>query len=626
MCGISGFIGKEFEEYRTRECLEKIHASLSHRGPNGSAITSKDGVLPIAFGHHRLAIQDLSSDSDQPMKSPSGSLLVFNGEIYNKEALRQEIGSSWDFVSSGDTEVLLAVLELYGANGISKVEGIFAFAFANPDSTEILLGRDRLGVKPLYWSRSQGQIWFASESKALGEALGKSLDDHAFHEWAVFQFPVTARTFFRDVVSVPAGHIVSIRVSAIKEKKYWNLSDHLPSDVFRSDFENLGEKLEQILVESIKDQMIADVPVASFNSGGMDSSTVTSIAAKFGLSEAFVGSYDVHGFSEVPYAKMVALNADIPLTEVKIDARSFFEALPRVISSLDFPVAGPGSVGQYLVSKEASKNYRVLLSGSGGDELFLGYTRDRFPLIASAILDSTRGHAPKVEIWNALTGDLRSLAGYGPMHSIFAMSGGYNHPLDGFIASIDRRAATSNFFDLDSNTVSEVKNELISRISPNGSSTLEEVHSAILQYEMGFFLSSLLHVEDRISMASGLEVRVPLLSTSVIEFLLPLSLEMRLGGSRPKDLLRAASKKFLPSEILARGDKMGFPVPLREWGSSPSGAKPIRELLSSITENTRPYIRTELIDSAYRSGGLGSRGLWALMSLETWFQNTNICL
>jgi asparagine synthase (glutamine-hydrolysing) len=625
MCGISGVVSKDIDDSWVKETLVSIHEGLAHRGPNGSAITSKNGAIPVSFGHHRLAIQDLSTNSDQPMRSPSGALLVFNGEIYNCADLRSEIGNRWQFITTGDTEVLLAVLELFGSAGISKIEGIFAFAYVNSDSSEILLGRDRLGIKPLYWCKDQSRVWFSSESKSLGESLNKKLDEHAFHEWAIFQFPVTSRTFYKDISAVPAGHVISIRPSGVKVKKYWSLTDFLPSNSSR-ERSDLPAELEAVLEKSVSEQMISDVPVASFNSGGMDSSTITSLAAQHGLAESFIGTYEVQGYSEVSYAREVAKNVGIPLTEVAITSTDFFSALPKVISSLDFPIAGPGSVGQFIVAREASKKYRVMLSGSGGDELFLGYTRDRFPLIAAALENSGHGNPPSVDVWNALTGDLRSLAGYAPMHKVFSQNLGYSHPIDGFIASVDRRADTADFFDLDSKIVDDVKNELISRISPNGSTTLDEVHASILNYEVGFFLSSLLHVEDRVSMASGLEIRVPLLSTRMLEFILPLSLEHRVGGARPKDLLRSAARRIVPKSILERGDKMGFPVPLREWSSSSIQSEPIRNLVHSAAEMNRPFLKTELLGTSLRKGGLGNRGLWALMSLETWFQNTKLSL
>ena len=625
MCGISGVIGRDIDDSLVRETLVLVHEGLAHRGPNGSAITSKNGVIPVSFGHHRLAIQDLSANSDQPMRSPSGALIVFNGEIYNCSDLRTELGGRWKFVTTGDTEVLLAVLEVYGSAGISKVEGIFAFAYVNSDGSETLLGRDRIGIKPLYWCKDQANIWFASESKSLGESLKKNLDEHAFHEWAIFQFPVTSRTFYKDIAAVPAGHVISIRSSGIKVKKYWSLTDFLPSTPQKKDLD-LSDELLQILEKSVSEQMVSDVPVASFNSGGMDSSTITSIAAQHGLAESFVGTYEIEGYSEIPHAREVAENAGVPLTEVAISSTDFFSALPKVISSLDFPIAGPGSVGQFIVSREASKRYRVMLSGSGGDELFLGYTRDRFPLIAAALENAGHGNPPTVDVWNALTGDLRSISGYAPMHKVFSQNLGYSHPIDGFIASVDRRADTSDFFELDPKIVEDVKNELISRIAPNGSTTLEEVHASILHYEVGFFLSSLLHVEDRVSMASGLEIRVPLLSTRMLEFILPLSLEHRVGGSRPKDLLRSAVRGVVPSKVIDRGDKMGFPVPLREWSSNSDQAEPIRNLVQSAIEKSRPYLKTELLGTSLRKGGLGNRGLWALMSLESWFQNTKLSL
>jgi asparagine synthase (glutamine-hydrolysing) len=210
------------------------------------------------------------------------------------------------------------------------------------------------------------------------------------------------------------------------------------------------------------------------------------------------------------------------------------------------------------------------------------------------------------------------------MHKVFSQNSGYSHPIDGFVASVDRRADTSDFFELDLKIVEDVKAELISKISPSGSTSLTEVHSSILHYEIGFFLSSLLHVEDRISMASGVEIRVPLLSTAMLEFILPLSLNSRIGGSRPKDLLRSAAKSYVPDIVLQRGDKMGFPVPLREWSSNSIHSEPIRDLINSAMTKSRPFLKTEPVGSLLRKDGLGNRGLWALLSLETWFQNTRI--
>ena len=622
MCSLAGVVGPSALSLDSRAKVEALHRAEAHRGPDDQGLLKKSGTSNIMFCHNRLAIQDLSQFGHQPMVSPSGAVLVYNGEIYNANKIKSQLENLWNFKSTSDTEVLLAAIEIWGESAISKLDGIFAFAFANSDNSQIILGRDRLGVKPLYFIKIHEDIWFSSESKSLGRVFNRGLDSHSFHEWAIYQFPVTDRTFYEGVHSVPSGSYLSIKHGKVKLKRYWNVEDYLPGEIsdLRNESPNLGKELLEILDRNVSNQMISDVPVASFTSGGMDSSIVTALAANYGLSATYTGTYGLQGYDESEYSNAVGMHVGLPNNLIKISEQDFFSALHKVANSLDFPIAGPGSVGQYLVCKAASHNYKVLLSGTGGDELFLGYTRDRFPLLAAGLLSATKSSKFSKNEWNSISTDLRSLKGYEKMLNIFAEGGGFSSPIQGFMSVVDRGASTNELFELDPTVVNQVNSELLTKIAPNGANSLKEVHAALLKYEVSFFLASLLHVEDRVSMASGVEVRVPLLSTEVIEFLLPISLESRISGIRPKDLLRKIAVGLLPEKVLVRGDKMGFPVPLAKWAASSTPSSVPGKILNSIKEHKRAFVKTENVDSVMRKGGLEERGLWSLLMLESWYQ------
>jgi asparagine synthase (glutamine-hydrolysing) len=621
MCG---FAGVAFAERDMSSDLQfkELSKRIAHRGPDGSGITStisEDSKLHFSFAHHRLAIVETSPKSNQPLVSKRGSILVYNGEIYNLDELRRLIGTPNETDINSDSQVLLSLLEEHGLDILKKINGMFAFAFKHHSTDQVWLGRDRLGVKPLYYSLEAGVLWFGSEAKPLGEILNRKLDEIAIHEWVRYQLQVSNRTFFEGIYSVNPGTFVVFSPTGRREVRYWSIDNHLPSNSY-SDIrtpEECATSFEHIFDAAVRDHLVSDVPISSIISGGMDSSSVAATAALHELKTSFVGRYPYDGFDETDFAKRVALQSGCNLTIVDITEEDFGSNIEQLISSIDLPAAGPGAIGQYLVSKKISDSgFKVVLSGTGGDELFLGYTRNRFPLIASSLMKQTQD--TNENYWGSISGNLGSLAGYSKMYKRFVEAGGFSNPLEGFLATI-RRNHDQTVWTPDQDLLNKIDSELAGAISPNGGSTTKEIHDSLLRFEVGFFLPSLLQIEDRTSMAHGLEARVPFLDLRLIEFMLALPLEARLLNGRPKELLRGAMRHRLPAEVLSRRDKMGFPLPLGKM-SRGKVAGDINMAIAEIEKYDLNFINPRI----YRDGISGirdERTIWALISLAYWLKS-----
>jgi len=616
MCGIAGVVSNEITP-QTRQEFHTAFDCLKHRGPHGH--NSIEFSFPghphknLLLGHHRLAIVDLNERANQPLFSKSGSILIINGEIYNADELRERLKDKYHFTTTSDSEVALAVLEIFGISGVSKLDGMFAFAFYPAGDSSIWLGRDRLGIKPLYFTRNQDDIWFSSEAKPLAKALRRGLDEVGISEWVQYQFQVSQRTFFKEIYSVPPGHLLTLKDGIIKSRQYWNIEDHLSSNNGKKiSVKDASEQLRNLLHASAQRHLMSDVEVATITSGGMDSSTISVLASKSGVREAFVGRYLEAGFDETPYARAVADYANLNLHIVDIAEETFFGALRDVASALDFPTAGPGSVGQYLVAQEVAKTHRVVLAGTGGDELFLGYTRDRFPLWAAG---EKRKFGSSASI--TMPPDTQ---GYEPLFQRFITGGGWESPISGFMATLERNSTALALLSIPKYRQVANSSELRAFISPSGGESLTEIHDSLLRYEICRFLPSLLQVEDRMTMAHGLESRVPLLDLELLEFLLALPAEIRMSGGSPKDLLRSAMAGDLPSEILERKDKMGFPVPFVSWNKAGLPVY-IRESLNNLSERAIPGVAINPKYQRSSESHIDARELWGGLLLESWLRS-----
>jgi asparagine synthase (glutamine-hydrolysing) len=615
MCGISGVISDEISP-SVKNRFPILFDNLAHRGPHGSKTTEgsfvNSGKINFIFGHHRLAIVDLDSRADQPLVSDKGSKLIINGEIYNSKQLRIKLKQSYNFKTTSDSEVALAVLEVYGLAGVAMLDGMFAFAFYPAGDSSIWLGRDRLGIKPLYLAKADDDVWFSSEAKPLAKALGRSIDDIGVNEWVQYQYQVSGRTFFEGISSVPPGQVLTIKDGRIKSREYWNIENHLAgNNLSKLSLEDATINLRDLLEKSVDHHLMADVEIATITSGGMDSSSVSALAAS-GVKAAFMGRYLEDGYDESEYARAVTRNANLDLQVIDISLEDFFGALPLVASSLDYPVAGPGAVGQFLVSKVIAKSHRVVLAGTGGDELFLGYTRDRFPLWASQKLANGEViDANKVP---------ENAKGYEELFNKFVIGGGATSPISGFLTSISRSSGSNSLFAIPDHRRNAVEAELRAFISPSGGESPTEVHDSLLRYEIARFLPSLLHVEDRMSMAHGLESRVPLLDLALVEFVLSLPLHLRMSGVNPKDILRNAMSDLLPAKVVKRKDKMGFPVPIISWLKRDKSGQ-VDELLNSLAGRELPGVSINLKNTTKFQTHIDARELWGGLLLESWLRS-----
>jgi len=615
MCGIAGVISAQITP-KVRESFHVAFDCLSHRGPHGhqSVELSFPGSSSknFIFGHHRLAIVDLNERANQPLYSKAGSALIINGEIYNSAKLREQLKDRYEFTTTSDSEVALAVLEIFGLSGVAKLDGMFAFAFYPAGDSSIWLGRDRLGIKPLYFAKANEDIWFSSEAKPLAKALGRALDEIGLTEWVQYQFQVSDRTFFNGISLVPPGHVLTIKEGRIKFREYWNIENHLAgNNLSKLALEDATKKLRDLLEKSVNHHLMADVEIATITSGGMDSSSVSALAVS-GVKAAFMGRYLEEGYDESEYARAVTEKANLDLQIIDISSEDFFGALPSVASLLDYPVAGPGAVGQFLVSKEIAKSYRVVLAGTGGDELFLGYMRDRFPLWASQKL-------AKKEVIDA-NQILENTNGYEELFTNFINGGGATAPISGFLATISRISGSDSLFSIPKHRSKAVEAELRAFISPSGGESTIEVHDSLLRYEIARFLPSLLHVEDRMSMAHGLETRVPLLDLALVEFVLSLPMHVRMSGVNPKDILRRAMVDLLPNKVIERKDKMGFPVPILSWLKKDKSCQ-VENLLNSLASRELPGVSINMKNYSSFQTQIGARELWGGLLLESWLRS-----
>jgi asparagine synthase (glutamine-hydrolysing) len=618
MCGISGFFGRRITP-GVSEKFGKIHNCLKHRGPNGSSIweSDRESNSVAIVGHHRLSINDLSDKGIQPLTGKNNSRIIVNGEIYNSPYIRSKL-PQFEFKTGSDSESLLAVLDTFGLEGLKMVDGMFAFAFLPEGQNEIWIGRDRLGIKPVYWARDSDGFWFASEARPLANALGKKLDGLGVAEWSLFQLQTSDRSFYEEVRTVKPGEVLIVANDKVRSVSYWKLDDYLSdSESPAINQHDVSEELKSLFNDSIKSHMLSDVPIATLVSGGMDSSWVASVASKHGVTQGYSGRYLEPGCDESPFAQKVAEKSNLDLHLISIDFDSYFEALTSFAKNMDYPTAGPGAVGQFIIAKEVSKDYRVLLSGTGGDELFLGYTRDRLPLIAQGLLDAT---SKKSTNWGHIAGNISSLIGYEKLYTRFANGQGFTSPISGFISLITRADDNGGIFLVSEEIQKEITDNLILQLNSDGSDSILDLSNSILRYEIGKFLPSLLHVEDRVTMSWGVESRLPFLSQDLIEFCLGLPVEARFYGTRPKDLMRKAAASDLPREVLLREDKMGFPVPLESWARG-DGRQKVNKIVSDLRDRNLPYLQNKRLDDIVSGVEVDNRSLWGIITFSIWMQS-----
>jgi len=622
MCGIVGMFSKN--QKITQDDLYPMAQAIAHRGPDGEGFYTYQN---IGIGHKRLAIID-PNGGHQPMFNEDKTVAItFNGAIYNYLELRQELVQlGHDIKTYCDTEVIIHAYEEFGEKCVERFNGMFSFAILDENKGQVFCARDRMGIKPFYYYHDNENFLFGSEIKALfaPKKFKTEYNEKGIMDYITFQFTLGEKTMFKDVYKLLPGHslTLSLDTGSINIHKYWDISYEIDNHHTEEYF---VDKLTRIIEDSVRLRLRSDVPLGCHLSGGLDSSTVVTIASEL-LEDAklktFTGKFnDGAAYDESKYAKLVSKKTGTEYHEVAPNAEDFKSILEDLIYYMDEPAAGPGIFPQYYVSKLASENVKVALGGQGGDEIFIGYARYLVAYleecIKGSIFETSDPEKHSVTL-DSIIPNLTLLKTYQPMLQNFWKEGLFGEQDERYFRIVDRSASSKIVYDegflngIDYDPFDEFK-EIFNK---------EDAQSYInrmMYFDIKSSLPALLQVEDRTSMSVGLESRLPLMDHRIVELVSSISPSMKFKGGETKALFKEAIKNIVPEEIFNREDKMGFPVPLVKWYDDELKEYIHSILLSDKAKNRGIYNISE-IEKAISKEGNFSRVVWGLLCLEIWFR------
>lgn len=619
MCGIVGSVGRVDEGMR-RKALDL----MAHRGPDGEGQwESKDAA--VWLGHRRLAIID-PEGGVQPLSNEDGTVwITFNGCVYNYLELSQTLRQKGHrFRTHSDTEAIIHAYEEWGEACVDKFIGMFAFAIWDEKKKTLFCVRDRIGVKPFYYSMVNNRFTFSSEIKSL-IALGvkPEVSREGLEEYLVFQTKLGEGTLFKNIHSLRPGHYMVIGQSGeIKTKKqYWDLD-------FTIDYHHTEEyfvdHLNLLLNDAVKIRLRSDVTLGAHLSGGLDSSAVVCIANDVKDSTeplvTFTGGFrDGAAYDETGYASIVAKRTGAVHHMIWPDAMDFRDSIQKIIYYMDEPAAGPGVFPQFMVSKLASEHVKVVLGGQGGDEIFAGYARYLIGYLEEALkgsIEETEQTSFYVATLQTLIPSLPMLKQYIPMLKYFWGDGLFESQEKRYFRLMDRSTGVRDIYNPEIFSTGDRVNAEFSALfnKSNAASFLNRM----LYFDLKVHLPALLHVEDRVSMAWGLESRVPLLDHRIIEMLGSIPPVIKFKNGHPKYLFRKAARNLIPEEVLSRKDKMGFPVPLHTWLKGPLRDFTL-DILLSQKSRTRGVFNPGALEAALGNEKDFGRVIWGALCMELWF-------
>lgn len=639
MCGFAGFVStKPFSD--AEHVLEQMGRAIEHRGPDGAGIWF-DHSLSLGLSHRRLSIIDLSEFGAQPMASESGRFVIaFNGEIYNFRLLRKELESKGAiFRGHSDTEVMLAAFEAWGVEpALQRLSGMFAFALVDKRFRKLYLARDRMGEKPLYYGWQGESLLFGSELRALRQHPDwqGAIDTSVLPALLRHNVIPAPRTIHLGICKLPPASYVCLDLDHPQSgqlpetKRYWKLETCFEE---RSGFtlESAADELDRLLKQSISEQMVSDVPLGAFLSGGIDSSTVVGIMQSLASQPVRTFSIGFHekGFNEAEHAAAVAKQLGTEHTELYVTEREARNLVPDIPGIYDEPFADSSQIPTYLVSQMTRKHVTVALSGDGGDELFCGYTR--YPGMLSA--------------WNkrsSIISHLKRIAGSLPpglsARLIRAIvSSQKNRSLEGIQYQLRRIQSIAGARDL-----SDFYRRSVS-LWPDPAMALKDAGEYIyglnrtlaegipdntlktlMWRDLNWYLpDDILTKVDRAAMACSLETRIPMLDPAIVSFALGLPEDLNLQGGVGKQVLRAVLYRYVPRQLIDR-PKQGFAVPVAAWlrGGLREWAE---ELLAEHRLNDQGYWHTKRIRWLWEEHLSGredySFELWGILMFQSWFDH-----
>lgn len=604
MCGICGFTGNLIEK---EDVLTRMMNRIIHRGPDSAGMHISDGV---ALGFRRLSIRDLNN-GDQPMYNEDKTLVVtFNGEIYNYKELREDLEAKGHiFANNADTEVLLHGYEEYGTEMVKMLRGMFAFVIWDLKTKTMFGARDYFGIKPFYYTQINGNLVYGSEIKSILEhpEYKKEVNPEALENYLTFQYSVLPETFFKGVYKLMPSHCFTYKDGKMEISRYYD-PEFIPDETLEQ--EDLVNRIDEVMQDSVKAHMIADVEVGSFLSSGVDSSYV---AASFHGDKTFTVGFDYEKYNEIDYAKALSKKIEIDNYSKLITTDEYWNILPKIQYHMDEPLADPSAIALYFVSNTAAQHVKVALSGEGADEFFGGYNIYHEPF---------------------------SLAGYQKLPK------GLRKGLAACVKAIPLRFKGKNFIIRGSKDVeerfvgnafmfNEAEREKILK-APTGHYDHKELTKPYyekvkhlddvtkMQYiDVNFWLiGDILLKADKMSMANSLEVRVPFLDRKVFELARTIPTKYKVTDSNTKVAMREAAHRYLP-DMVAEKKKLGFPVPIRIWLKEEKYYNIVKEAFTS--EAAAKFFKVDEIVKFlddHRDGKVdNSRKIWTIYMFLIWYRD-----
>lgn len=636
MCGLAGFYSRRgCDSAAGRQVLARIGQAILHRGPDQGAEWI-DGDAGIGLASRRLAIIDLSPAGDQPMQSASGRFVVsYNGEIYNHRDIRRELeqtGKALEWRGTADTETLLAGVEAWGlAETLKRAVGMFGLALWDRQERTLYLARDRIGEKPMYygWQSGGRAFLFGSELKALAchPDFEGEIDRGALADYMRNAYISAPRSIYRGIFKLLPGCILTLgEIGEPRVEPYWSAADVIErglSDRYALSDDEAIEELDAILARAVSTQLIADVPVGAFLSGGLDSSTIVAFmqGACSGPVQTFTAGSADERYNEAPFARKVADYLGTDHHEITITGEDTLAVVPKLPAIYDEPFADSSQVPAFLISQLARSRVTVALTGDGGDELFAGYDKyhrtERIwrhirgvPQPLRSATGAVLGAVP-ADVWNGLG----RMANLQQPHSRFADQVRRGAKLLAARSPAEIGRGFSERWQSETLVIGGARPE---DHDPTGA--LAPAEAVMAMHLQQFLPDDLLVKVDRAAMAVSLETRAPFLDHRVVEFAWRLPLHLKMRGTSTKWILKRVLERHIPKELFDR-PKRGFSVPVDEWLRGPLKGW-AQDLLSPSRLREQGYLRPEAVEEAWKAhlSGRSNRQaqLWAVLMFEAW--------
>jgi asparagine synthase (glutamine-hydrolysing) len=631
MCGIAGILELRRDARANAEALREMCRVMTHRGPDDEGFYT-DGAAGI--GMRRLSIVDLAT-GHQPISNEDGSLwIVFNGEIYNHLALREQLmACGHAYTTHSDTETILHAFEEYGSDCVQHLRGMFAFAIWNRKTKKLFIVRDRLGIKPLYYQLTPERLLFGSEIKVILAHAGArpEFNGATLPEYLAFGYLSGEETFYTGIRKLLPGHTMTIGLDGHAEiLRYWDLDATHPHE--SRDENYYVRSYRELLEGAVQSHLMSDVPLGMFLSGGVDSSAVAALMTKIRREpiETFCVGYGEQAYSELPYARAVADHIKSHHREVLVSEHDFFHALPNLIWHEDEPIVWPSSVSLYFVAKLARERVTVVLTGEGSDETLGGYTRYAFTVKNAAIDRVYRSLIPAFV--------RRAVRNSGTASSLLGAT--LRRKLEHTFIGKDGANWSSFYFDNFFSAFDEAGQNGLLTTEFAGKFPVSTAYKNVLQYweqssgdmlqrllytDIKTYLVELLMKQDNMSMAASIESRVPFLDHVLVEFATRIPRQVQIKGLAGKHILKKAVEDLLPPSILYRA-KLGFPTPWSGWLTG-QRLEIIRAMLIEPRSLERGYFRREAIERLFDEHRAKHRDnydrIWRLLNLELWHR---VCL